>query len=274
MPGTSTLFRIAEGIIILEFGLVLLFILLTYILKKYYASQARRIQGIKNEIELYLRNAKPNQPLVFPRRWSKLKYLVTIIEKLDAEPGREEWKAVRKNLLQTIVLPLARKAASQSQRHWMQRLYAAEAFRLHADKDDEKHILSLVNDGIPLVCLNALYAGITFGSSNIIRAIILNVAAQRRITQGTYLQAFSNASPEVLSIVVDCLKHSNDPYIRTICYKILIQSPHSVEKVDPRNDLISSNLELRIVAAKYLTIHYKDEAVPKLAYYSMIPSGR
>lgn len=255
---------LAKGIIIFEFTMVLVFIALTFLLKFYYARKAKRIQERVNQIELYLQTASPQQKLVFPKEWQKLNYIVPIISKFDETVKEGSWKAVRENLLETIALPLSRKAASQSQRHWVQRFYAAEVFSLATHKEDEKYIQNLINDGIPLVYLNALPAALACGSKNIIDSIVLHIASQRRLTQGTYLQAFVNAPSDIVSIIVDYLNQTKDPYIRTTCYKILMLSQATNSNWDLNSDIASPNLELRIAAVRYLTMRNQNEAIPVL----------
>lgn len=265
MFGEISAYEFAKWIIIFEFGLVIFFILLTFVLKTIYGIRAKRIREIHKQIELYLVNLEPHQELIFPKKWLKLEYIIPIVGKLNPILDQEKWKIISSDLFQLIVLPLARKATINKRNYnWVQRFYAAEAFRISPSVYDEKYILGLVNDTIPLVYLTAIHAGVALGSKIVIYAIILQLAKQRRLTQGAFLEAFEHASPEVIAIIVATLNESHDPYIRTVCYKILLQSPFYEEKLDLRDDLASSNFELRIAAAKYLTLQDKDEAIPTL----------
>jgi len=258
-------YYLAKGIIILEFSLVVIFIFLTFILKFYYTWKNKRIQAKIIKIESYLQKASPEQPLIFPKSWKKLEFIMPIISNLDQICKDASWKSVRKNLLEEIVLPLARKATKRSQRHWIQRYYAAEAFSLATHKEDEKYIINLIEDEIPLVYLNALPAAISCGSQSVIDPLISQIASQRRLTQGTYLQAFVNAPADIVSIVVGHLNHTTDPYIRTTCYKLLMMHLQIVNVTwDINADLSSPNLELRIAAAKYLTKCKHNDAIPTL----------
>jgi hypothetical protein len=257
-------YELAKGIIIFEFAMVAIFIVLTFILKFFYDWRARRIQAQINQMESYLETATPQQKLVFPRKWQKLEYIVPIILRLDQTLKASSWPQVRENLIESIVLPLARNAATQSQRHWIRRFYAAEVFSLATHREDEKYIQNLVEDEIPLVYLNALPAAIACGSQNLVHAIILQISSQRRLTQGTYLQAFVDAPQDIVSVVVGLLNTSTDPYVRTTCYKILMLSEPTDSTWDLNADLSSPNLELRIAALRYLTMRSQNDAIPLL----------
>lgn len=254
-------------IIIVEFSLVILVVLLTLILKSFDYIATRNNSIAKNQIETYLNqfiaSEKKFQIHQFPRKWRKINLLLPIVAELNKLPIDSFWHELKVEFIQSIVLPLARKAAHH--KNWLRRFFAAEAFGLMSSKDDEKTIIDLINDELPIVYLNAVVAAVNYGSPGTINAVISRMAKERRFLQNIYKQSFDNSSSQIQNIVKMRLQKDNDPYARAACYKILSKCP-SISGLPStiEEDIQSTILDLKLSVIRFLVHAQQDKAIPVL----------
>jgi HEAT repeat protein len=259
-------YGLAENIILIEFLAIAMVIIFCYVLKLFYFLKRKRKKQYTALIESHLlelvSTKKPFSKSNFPPSWMKMDVLVIIINKLDRNISSPEWGKIRMSLLHSVVLPLARRAANSY--YWILRFYAAESFSLAGEAQDEKLILSLVNDKVPLVYLNALTAALNYGAERAIDVIIKKMAQERALTQGAYLQAFSTVSSTTRPLIEKYLQKSIEPFERATCYKILNQYPADKITWDLTEDIQSNNLELKIATIRFIAYNHLKNVIPIL----------
>lgn len=262
-------YRFAEIVIVVEFSLVAIIILATYLLKFFYSLRARRRAKITADVDHFLTEKISKKRAFkskdFLNKWKKIDILIPVINKFDKNVNSAAWHDLRLTLVHSVILPLARKAAMK--KNWVMRFFAAEAFRLANEIDDEKYIVKLSKDSIPLVYLNALSAALKSKSKSALDVIITRMSDERGLTQSTYLQAFDNASATTRSMIEQHLQSTNEPYTRATCYKILLK--YSAEKINwnIKSDIESSNLELRLAALRFLAHNEGKSSIPTLRHH-------
>jgi len=259
--------EIIETTIIIEILLILLIILFTYFAKLAIYWREKRKQKLTAEIENHfqqlLNSKQPLSSKKFPRRWKKIQILFPTFVKFDqANKNNPAWDNLRKEILQTILLPLARKRAYS--RRWIIRFFACETLGMAAEKSDEKIITRLVKDRIPLIYMHAITAAVKSGSETAIATVTARMSKMSWLTQSMYLEPFKQASGDVRQIVEKQLTSSTDPNIRAQCYKILKNFPPVKPTWDINKDLQAKEFELRLSALKYLAHVDSEAAIPIL----------
>jgi hypothetical protein len=261
------IYILAEIIIVIEFVLILVVMIATYLLKVVSVAKKRNKATLTVEIQHHLKQLITNPANFkmenFPNKWRKIHLLMPVVNDFDTTMPSGNWQTLRVNLFHTIVLPLARKAATSY--HWPLRFFAAEAFTLAMAKNDEPLVLKLVHDSVPLVYLHALKSALAFGSENAINAIIMRMSKERRLSQTPYLQAFDSVAPNTRPLIEKHLKVATDPFERATCYKILLKYSSENATWDIQPDIDSNVTELKLAAIKFMAYTSKDSAISKLA---------
>jgi hypothetical protein len=240
--------------VIIEFSLIILIIIITYVMKMVYYFKAKNTHTMTTKIQLFL-NEKTllNEQITnqsFNKRWKNIAILTPIVRHLDRNLIQNKWARIRINFIRNIILPLARRAATK--KDWIMRYYAAESFSLYSENGDEPTILSLLNDTVPLVSYTAANAAITYGSEAAITLIIVKMAQESWLTQSLYIQAFDNVSYATCYIVMNQLKNSKDPAIKATCYNILLKYPRIQVDWDINTDIQSANMLLMLAALRFI----------------------
>jgi len=259
--------ELVEFIVTIEVALILFVIVLTYVTKYIlYLREQRRLK-LMSEIETHFKNLvaskQPVSSQKFHRRWRKIQILYTVFVKLDQQyKSSGDWAKLKNEILQTILHPLAVRRAYS--RRWVIRFFACETLGLTCTSADEKIILRLIKDRIPLVYLHAITAAIKSGSEAAITAIIVRMSKMSWLTQNMYLEPFENAAISIRDIIEKQLKTSTDSNIRTECYKILRKFPATNISWDIKKDLNDRQFELRLSSLKYYVYVDSNAAVPVL----------
>lgn len=147
---------------------------------------------------------------------------------------------------------------------WAQRFFAAQSFGLVYEEKDEANLIKLVQDKNPLIRLNALSAAIARGSKSSIQLLIDEISYSSWLTQSMYLKAFSKASPYTREYVIERLKESTEPNVRSTCYNILLKYPEAEVDWDINQDIHSTNVKLKLAAIRYLCYVDRENGTPFL----------
>lgn len=258
--------RIVEILIFLEFFLVALIIVFTYLLRLYYFIRSRNKKKLSREVTAYFAKlipaAIPFNIENFPEEWKKIDIITPILIQYRKLVDDQSWYTTKLQVVRTLMLPLARNAAVS--RDWVLRFYAAETFDVIYEKEDEKYIIKLMKDEAPLVRVNAFSAAISLGTKECIRFIIDEMATENFLTQTLYLQAFDQAPITTRPFVIDYLQETTDNAIRASCYNILIKYPPFPINWDIMQDINSSDLKLMLSAVRCVALIDKEKAVPIL----------
>src|SRR5579862_1026935 len=232
--------ELIETVVIVEFFLIIAMIVSTYLFKYVGYVREKRKQKLIGIIENHLTSLiSSNQPLnvkKFRRRWKKIQILYPMLVKFDKTySNTPAWQKLRQDFLQLILLPLARRRAYS--RRWAIRFFSCETLGIASEAQDEKIILKLLKDRIPLVYLHAISTAIKAKSEAAINAIIARTAKMSWLTQAMYLEPFEHAPIEIRAFVERRLISASEPIIRAECYKILRKFPPVEISWDINKDL-------------------------------------
>ena len=257
---------LAQYLIVIEFSLILIIILVTYILKYVFLYIAKNEKKIASQITLFLAEKtllnEQITPRSFKNKWKNIAILIPIIRHLDRNLIQNKWVKIRSNFLRNIILPLARKSTSKND--WVMRYYAAEAFSLFSENNDEQFILKLLNDTVPIIRYTAANAAITYGSDDAINSIIIQMSKENWLTQSLYIQAFDKASYGTHYFIVKLLKTTSDLGIKATCYNILLKYPLIKVDWDINLDIQSHNVPLMLSALRFIAHSQWRIAIPIL----------
>ena len=258
-------YRVVESIIFLEFFLIIVVIfaamatkMITYIKEK--NNQLIRIH-IKNYLNHLIEARRPFQSHHFPHNGRRIDLLLFILHEFDNQYD-EGWSAIKLELIRTIILPLARKAAVKS--NWALQFYAAQAFEIYAEKKDARLITRLIDTNVPIIRLAALQAALNYGSETAFKAIIDQIKNEPYLTQSIYLQAFTNASLATRPFITKQLKIASAPNIRLTCYRILLNYPVGQIDWDIYSDIYSKNKKITLAALRLIAYIEPYAALPLL----------
>lgn len=253
-------------VIFFEIGLVFFIVLIAFVYKFYYSSKAKRLKLISNQVRDYFDNIIRSQSSFsegsFNSDWRKLEVLLPIILEYNSKETSPAWQAAQKEFVNSILLPLAREAATD--RYWVNRMLAAQSFQFDTQLQDTKYILKLLDDKIPLIHLHAAMAAIIDGNKDGIFHLIEIMAKYNHYSHSIYLQLFHEDIKYIPDFVTEFLVESKDPQIRWVCYEILIKYPPIKDLGYIEEDIKSENQELQINAIKYYKYALGEKAVPKL----------
>lgn len=265
---TGYQYTIEMLIIFIEFGLIVVLICMTIILKLFYRAKKKADKIMSQLIEsmilrLIYQNKSFNK-LKYFIPWRRLHILIPLIEKIDKEHHVDAWTKIRDQIIKNIILPRAR--AIVSSLDVRQHVLAAEAFCLMPDRDpiDEEPILQLVNSQIPFVSLNGIHAALVYGSEKTIDAVISRFSTQSFLFESSNLSIFKVFFQKNSIFIEKKLKESSDSAIRAVCYKMLTKCQPIKISWDINQDIYSENMELKISAIKFLSHCNREMAIPLL----------
>jgi hypothetical protein len=256
-----------ETIIFIEICLTVFIIIMTYVLKLIYTLREKNRQILMREVENYFNKLIAEKNIVdlskFENKWKRLDIIMPAYPKLNNNfennlETKNNWIIIKENFLKSIVIPLAKKNAMK--RSWIERCYAAEAMIVLTDRIEEKYLIKLIEDKIPVIYLNAVNAAITQRSEIAIGLIIKLMSHKRKMSQANFLQAFDDPPDETRLIVEKFLIISEDIYERATCYTILLKYPEKKLTWNIDSDIHSNNKELKMAALRYLTFADKEAA--------------
>lgn len=263
-------YEIVEWAIYIEVILIVVLVLATYLFKWISVMQAKRRARNAAKIEEHLTSLvnenKPYNRKAFRRRWRKSRVLLPVFFKLDKQyANNPNWQRVRQDLLVNLILPIARRKARSV--FWLNRYYATEVFNMICMPEDEKRIVRLTSDRVPLVYIHSIGAAIKCGSEKAINNVLTRMSKMSWLAQNTSLDAFRNAPPTVSTFIQNRLAKEKNSNVRAACYKILALLPPIEDFNIPHSDLHSDNMQLRIASAKYFVTLKRKDTIPVLTSY-------
>lgn len=258
----DVVYKIATWVVFIEFGLIGIIILTTFLLKILVNFKNRYDQQLAIAVMNYFKKINFDihhfDAKKFDIKWRKLDILLPIIKELELQLD-ENWENLRILFFQTILLPLARLDAMK--RSWSSRYYAVKAFSFFFEEQDGNYILKLINDKIAIIRYNAIIPAILYGSEKTINTIVTQMAAEPWLTQFIYLREFYNASGTSRIYIENFLKNSDDSKIRYVCYKLLMNYPPLKFSWDYKQDFQSDYIRLKIAALLYITYVNRELAI-------------
>ena len=247
-------FYVVKVIAISHVIVVIILLILAYLIKIGSYINAIRYERMRSNIWRYLMDCSQgkreyNQHVTMRyKRHSSI--LISTIKALDDLIGVESWFDIRRNMIEKILLPRARRLAKS--RRWSRRYFASQSFTLHFDVQDEEIIKTLIHDPIPLVAVNAATLAIQCHSQILIDTVIDKCAEGRRIQQSLYAQLISKADADIIPLVQNRLRREINPYVKEFCYRTLTLLPFISAPIDiSREDAASSNMDLKLAVLAY-----------------------
>ena len=251
-----TFFSLIKMVAISQLIIVCLLIIFAYMVKLYFYYKSIHHKKVSVKLEELLRDQiitvgefNINSVIGYKHL---IGLLIDIINKFDATISVEKWLDIRHQIIDLIILPAARVFAVS--RAWNQRLIACQSFSLSYKAQDEFLVMTLINDSVPLVSINAAILAVQSNSQALIDTIIDCFAKGRHVQQSFSAHILSSADATVIPLIKNRLRRETNPYVRAFCYRILMDLPCISEKVETTSeDLRSSNLELKLSVMSYLS---------------------
>lgn len=260
-------YKILEDLLVIEVVIIIFIVIMTYavILVSSYIRKKREEnkKAVENYFKDLINENKVFDYKTFPRQWRKIGILTSMVIEFDVMfAANDHWKNIRSPLLTYILLPLARRNSASPQ--WVRRFFACQIFCLASEKEDERYIIRLSQDKVPLVYLHAITAAIRSVSEEAITICLTRLSTMYWVTQLIYLQFFKEANQTVIQIIEKKLEAEMDPMVKVACYKILINHPNAAALKKASEDLASAQFELRLSALKYIVAVQQESAMPLL----------
>jgi len=254
--------------------LTVFFTLFAYLLGAYYWIRGRRAEStrssLKQALEDKLAHRTPDLTTDVRSAWKRLEVALPVLFDMDDAHGADQrWHAIRETYCRKALLPIARKYAGHF--NMLHRLLAAKVFSMQCEPDDEVHVLKLIRDKVPLVHMEILLAAPLVPTSNVVNSIIDMMATYRRKSYALYTETFRRMPHSAGKTVVDRLHYEDQPYVRAICYTLLMALNRTDLDLDLTRDLESEVLDLRISAIKYLARCRKGTTAQDLSEYLQDP---
>lgn len=257
--------EILAGIVVIELLIIFILLMCTYLFKSIALYRAKKLAKNKAAFEKYLyQNLQRKQNIdskSFSSEWKHLKILMPVFVKMDEETKEPFWSTLKMTLLNTIILPLARK--KYTSKNWLTRFFSARAFYYSSDIENEATI-KLVKDPINLIYVHAIENAVKSKNEAAINLVITRLSNIHWLTQLFYLEPFKGSDESIQKMVVKRLQQETNPLARVVCYNILCRCPPDSADIDVNQDIQHENFSLRLAAAKYLLHINAREAVPMM----------
>lgn len=251
---------IAEAIIIVILIIAsIVASILSYISENIENKRMRKIEYIL--LKLLQKHKKFNKKL-FPKKFHNVRLLLKTILAFDAQRPPHPWHELRAEMLEQLVLPLARKKIKSISA--ITQIYATAAFVLKTDTKDVPSLEKIQYKKSPLAYLNCCIAGINFGIKSIVISLIKLLSSTSWLYQTGYSFLFHGAPKATHHIVAELLAQTEDVSIRATCYDIMLQFPPIKIKIDVMRDINSDDLTLKLSALKYIAYVDREAAIPLL----------
>lgn len=264
------LFEIIKVIAIVQVILVVLLLGLAYGLKLYMRTKSNRMlrvsQRLKKSLDKGIKRPKTFtiSPLKLYQQNQVL--LLELIQAYDATQDSSNWQIIRKQVLNTIILPNARRYARSKQ--WTKRYIASQSFKLTMHPDDMNILKILIDDPVAIISIHSALIAVHYNSQFLVDAVITSFAKGRHIQQSLYAQLVSANSPYLVDFVHNRLYREQDPYVKIFCYRMLSNVAMHIELIDLAfSDMHSQHLELRLAAMVYVYTHDSEKAAPLLVTF-------
>jgi hypothetical protein len=264
----AEIFEVVKIIAIFQVVIIILLLLLAYGVKMYTYYQSAYYQRIYNRLEQLLLDWMEHptsfniKSILSYKRYFEL--LITLINKFDESKNNNKWEHVRGKLMDKVVMPCAEVLARS--KAWDKRYIACLAFQLNRKNINKGLLISLINDPIPLISMNAAIIAIKINSQTLMDAVIDKFSDSRRLQQSLYTQVISTAEPTVIPLIENRLLREPNPYIKAFCYRTLAGLPYPSNKLETlETDFEVDNLDLKLTILTYLAHIHPKTAIPFLA---------
>lgn len=217
----------------------------------------------KNILSIYLMDRIEKKQIfdwkTYPgRRW----WIRTVLEVVEAFNRRFEgidWTQLRDTVSDSVLLPRARRWANSF--FWVKRNFSARVFSIHAEAQDEKKILRLMEDRRFLIRSPASLAAIHLESVKGIQMILRAISSEPGFAKFFYRDALIQGSPKVSSIIVEL---AGDPMLHQAALDVLGAKSWGGKIPFLKNDLTSDDAHVRLLALRVLIRNILPDSFPFL----------
>ncbi len=189
------------------------------------------------------------------RRWRKA--VLEVIEAFSRRFEGGDWVALRNAVSDALLLPKARDWALSP--FWLRKNFSARVFALHAEKEDEKKILNLMNDRRFLIRSPASLAAIRLESNAGIERILYAISTEVGFAKFFYRDALLQGSKKVAEIIVEL---AANPLLHQAALDILGGKSWGGAIPFLKEDLGSDNPEIRLLALRVLIRNILPDSFP------------
>ncbi|OGN63362.1 MAG: hypothetical protein A3E80_02900 [Chlamydiae bacterium RIFCSPHIGHO2_12_FULL_49_9] len=190
-----------------------------------------------------------------PPRLRKIPFLIPIMLQIDGEIKDPNWDRIKKSIFQNVLFPIAQKLTYS--RKWAERIQAVGCFLYLSDKQNEKYILHLLGDSIPIVQYSAAYCAAKLGTSECVNAIINEMNRSNRFLRHPFREALLKGDDSSFEFLEARLEQDADPVARLSCLEVLSHHMNAHIADLAERDLHAPSKNLRIAAIRALG-HYFD----------------
>lgn len=176
-------------------------------------------------------------------------------------------------IINNLFLPFLKQDANDP--HWPQRNRAAKVLQLKnkyfksLSEPEEKILIKLLNDDVPLVAVNAAEAIFFAPTQQMVDTFIDVFSVYRRAQYDLLGGMLKHAAFQVIPMILRRLSQEKNVNIRVFCYRMLRELP-KLEVSVPfiSKDLDSKNIDLNLAALSYVTYleksNYKEHLIKAL----------
>ncbi|GAB5411582.1 MAG: hypothetical protein ChlgKO_06960 [Chlamydiales bacterium] len=214
----------------------------------------QQFESLRQEIIDYILRSvsegKEYEKKNFPKKYCKPQELLSALGELELKLADPLYLAYKTSLTDSFLFPTSRRWYCSFQ--WQKRNFAARTFAYVPQVQDEKRILQLLRDKIPLNRLLAAQAGISIGSDLLLRDIVEVVIEEPKRAFYAYRDLFLNGDKKVFDWISSEIKHEKNPAFRCIYLDIFHEKSGYDILQYIHDDLTHPSSELRFSALKIL----------------------
>lgn len=157
---------------------------------------------------------------------------------------------VEKQLIQEVFKKTIRSLATSWKTY--NRYFAAKILNFYYTPENDALVEKLIKDKTSIVSVNAAQVGFKYLSDNLIYRAIDYFATYRRLRQTVLSGLLSPYLAQSEGVVVQKIQLDKKPYTKAFCYRLLLNTPATLDIADcVKKDLQSKVIELRVSALNY-----------------------
>jgi hypothetical protein len=255
---------------------VLVFMIIFFKITRWFISRtSQKNRANKKKIIRLLKEIDNNPEALSPKVITFLNHsivdLLFCMEKADRKNSINlNWIRTKKLLSEHVLKNQSVKLAKS--KNWFKRQLTLLCYELGDNIADEKTLLKFVKDNNLIVATNAAIELFKKPTSSAINEVITTLSNGRHVVESTVVNMLTTIPSENINLIrttfIDRLKDEKNTYVRIFCYRILTHLK-PVDKVNSfvKEDLLSTNADLKILALKYIVHVDPVNSTPVLLNY-------
>ncbi len=182
-------------------------------------SQFRLRWGVRRELRI-LSKIDSRAPEALHYKIRTTFFLVQLVYAIDRHLWRsDKARAARQLIVQDILLPRAKKIAKS---RWpARRALALSCFRLHPRVEEEKIVLELMKDPVPVIRVGATRVALKIGTTESVNAILDFLILQKRYVRNLLRVSVREASEDFVEKIRTRLRSEQSKRVARICLDLI-----------------------------------------------------